>query len=118
MSKKAQSLSLNTIIIAALALVVLIVIVLFFMGATENLFGKQASIVSGGVEQSQLDIWKAQCKSFCTLNQEESFCKTVFKGKDTAGNEKKYGCNADKQSLSIIVNSNLNVDCPQITSCT
>ena len=109
MSKKAQSLSLNTIIIAALALVVLIVIVLFFMGATENLFGKQASIVSGGVEQSQLDIWKAQCKSFC---------KTVFKGKDTAGNEKKYGCNADKQSLSIIVNSNLNVDCPQITSCT
>ena len=89
MSKKAQSLSLNTIIIAALALVVLIVIVLFFMGATENLFGKQASIVSGGVEQSQLDIWKAQCKSFCTLNQEESFSKTEFKGKDKAGNAKK-----------------------------
>ena len=79
--KKGQGISMTYIVIAALALIVLIVIFLFFTGGMERLFERQTETVeSVGDEEA---IWRAQCKSYCTMGQYEVFNKVTF------GDEKK-----------------------------
>ena len=72
MDKKGQGISMTYIIIAALALVVLVVIIMFFTGGLQKLFGQQTDIVGGSTNQ-QNEIWRGQCKLYCSLDQEESW---------------------------------------------
>ena len=77
MDKKGQGISMTYIIIAALALVVLVVIIMFFTGGLQKLFGQQTDIVGGSTDQ-QYEIWRGQCKLYCSLGQQESWEKHVF----------------------------------------
>ncbi|MDP2907483.1 MAG: hypothetical protein Q8O03_06085 [Nanoarchaeota archaeon] len=79
---KKGDLSLNYVVIAAIALVVLIVIILFFTGGLQSLFQQQKEAVSGATDQ-QKEIWRSQCKLFCSLGQKENFEKKIFKQGDS-----------------------------------
>lgn len=87
MDKKGQGISMTYIVIAALALVVLVVIILFFTGALERMFTQQKDIVEGATQHQQ-DIWRARCKLYASLDQEDNWDNQVFE--DDEGNE--YGC--------------------------
>jgi len=98
MDKKGQGISMTYIIIAALALVVLVVIILFFTGGIGSLFGQQKDATEGATEQ-QKEIWRGQCKLYCTLGQKENWCKHIFKdSKDSEGKWMAYVCNDDSKS--------------------
>jgi len=81
MNKKGQGISMTYIIIAALALVVLVVIILFFTGGLQTLFQQQKETVAGATDQ-QLEIWRGQCKLYCSLEQRENFLQKEFTAKD------------------------------------
>lgn len=88
MNKKGQEISMTYIVVAAIALVVLIVAILFFTGGLQAIFKAQKETVAGATDQ-QLEIWRGQCKLYCSLEQKESWEKHEFK----AGDEVLYtGC--------------------------
>jgi len=89
--KKGQGISMTYIIIAALGLVVLVVIILFFTGGIGSLFGQQQQTVEGATEQ-QLEIWRGQCKLYCSLDQEESWDNHEFKYEDSNGDPQTIKC--------------------------
>ena len=64
------------IVIAALALIALVVIILFFTGGMSALFKKQVETV--GATSDKEAIWIAQCKTYCTMGQDELFQKIEF----------------------------------------
>ncbi len=84
---KKGDLSLNYVVIAAIALVVLVVIILFFTGGLQSLFQQQQQAVSGATDQ-QKEIWRGQCKLYCSLGQKENFVSKKFRSE--SGDE--YGC--------------------------
>lgn len=84
---KKGDISLNYVVIAAIALVVLIVIILFFTGGLQSLFQQQKEAVAGATDQ-QKEIWRGQCKLYCSLGQKENFVNKKFKSE--SGDE--YGC--------------------------
>ena len=79
--KKGQGISMEFIIIAAISLIVLIVIILFFTGGLEKIFGGQKEIV-GTVSDQQKEIWRSQCKLYCSVGQRENFINKEFRGAD------------------------------------
>lgn len=79
---KKGDISLNYVVVAAIALVVLVVIIIFFMGGLQTLFQRQKEAVSSVTDQ-QLEIWRGQCKLYCSLGQKENFEKKVFESGDT-----------------------------------
>ncbi len=79
--KRGQGISMEFIIIAAIALIVLIVIILFFTGGLEKIFGEQKRTI-GTVTDQQKEIWRASCKLYCSLGQRENFVNKEFKGDD------------------------------------
>jgi len=87
-NKRGQGISMEFIIIAAIALIVLIVIILFFTGGLEKIFTGQKDVI-GTVSDSQKEIWRSQCKLYCSLGQKENFQSKVFDGED----DRKYKCN-------------------------
>lgn len=87
MSRKGD-ISMNYIVVAAIALVVLVVIILFFTGGLQTIFQQQKETVEGATAQ-QFEIWRGQCKLYCSLGQKENWENHVFKTKD--GKEYKCG---------------------------
>lgn len=92
---KKGDLSMNYVIIAAIALIVLVVIILFFTGGLQTLFKQQSEIVSGATDQ-QLEIWRGQCKLYCSLGQKENFLGKVFK----SGDGSSYACSTTPLSVA------------------
>lgn len=78
---KKGDLSMNYVIVAAIALIVLVVIILFFTGGLQTLFQQQSEVVSGATDQ-QLEIWRGQCKLYCSLGQKENFVNKEFKAQE------------------------------------
>lgn len=76
--KRGQGISMEFIIIAAIALVVLIVIILFFTGGLDKIFGGQKEII-GSVTDQQKEIWRSQCRLYCGLGQKENFLNKEFR---------------------------------------
>lgn len=81
MDKKGQGISMEFIIIAAISLIVLVVIILFFTGGLQSLFQQQKEAVAGATDQ-QKEIWRGQCKLYCSLGQKENFIDKKFKAQD------------------------------------
>jgi hypothetical protein len=90
-NKRGQGISMEFIIIAAIALIVLIVIILFFTGGLEKIFGGQKEIV-GSVSDQQKEIWRGQCSLYCSLGQKENFVNKEFA---ITGSTTTYKCKAD-----------------------
>lgn len=102
--KRGQGISMEFIIIAAIALIVLIVIILFFTGGLEKIFGQQGQQI-GTVTDQDKEIWRSQCKLYCSLGQRENFQNKVFKGDD----DREYKCNSGSGD------TNLQVECGECT---
>jgi len=102
--KRGQGISMEFIIIAAIALIVLIVIILFFTGGLEKIFGQQGQQI-GTVTDQDKEIWRSQCKLYCSLGQRENFVNKEFKGKD----DRIYKCKSGSGD------TNLQVECGECT---
>ncbi|MFH1332142.1 MAG: hypothetical protein ABIH63_02555 [archaeon] len=90
--KRGQGISMEFIIIAAIALIVLIVIILFFTGGLEKIFAQQSQTVGTATDQEK-EIWRSSCRLYCTLGQKENFLNKEFKTKqDTTGTGTAYTC--------------------------
>lgn len=100
--KRGQGISMEFIIIAAIALIVLIVIILFFTGGLQTLFGQQKETV-GTVTDQQKEIWRSQCNLFCGLGQKENFQNKEFK----ISGSQSYKCG----DSSTITGESLKVEC-------
>jgi len=91
MNKRGQGISMEFIIIAAIALIVLIVIILFFTGGIQKLTGGQKEFISGTIPDWQRQAWTSRCKLSCTGGNSKDYCDNVFTvdtdgdGKDDAG---------------------------------
>lgn len=109
---KKGDISLNYVVIAAIALVVLVVIIIFFMGGLQTLFQRQKETVGSATEQ-QLEIWRGQCKLYCSLGQKENFKSHVFEITTKEGiTVGPYVCNTGILN-SGVEGKNLNVECPE-----
>lgn len=111
-SKKGQGISVNYIVIIALALIVLIVIAIYFTGGLDFLLGQQTTIIRGSVSDQQKNIWRGNCRLWCNLGSEESFYLHVFnKGddpeieqyvcNDARINEAEFGNSPNKDDLQV-----------------
>lgn len=75
MNKKGD-LSIQFIVMAALALIVLIIIAVYFMGGMKTLLGGQAETIQ--LTEQRKSVWKTQCNMFCSLGQADGFCDQAF----------------------------------------
>ncbi|MBI4447437.1 hypothetical protein HY643_00500 [Candidatus Woesearchaeota archaeon] len=75
-NKKGTELSLNFLIIAALALIALIVIALFFLGGMEKIFGEQKDVKELTKETKALA--KASCEFKCRLKDRVGYDNPSF----------------------------------------
>lgn len=71
MNKKAQGLSVTTIVIIVLALVVLVVLVLGFTGGWGNLWGRMGGFFGGG---SNVDSIVQACQVSCATQSKYDYC--------------------------------------------
>ncbi len=78
MRKKGVSLSMEFIIIAALALLALIVIALFFTGGAEKLFGKQKGAIGVTIDPGIKSLAVESCKLSCTLGKKDAYDNPSF----------------------------------------
>ncbi len=76
MNKKGAELSLNFLIIAALALIVLILVVLFFTGGFEKIFTKTSEVAELSTQERALA--EAICETACALGNEEGYTNPEF----------------------------------------
>ncbi|MEM4244727.1 MAG: hypothetical protein QW404_00115 [Candidatus Nanoarchaeia archaeon] len=85
-NKRGQGISMEFIIIAALALIALIVIVLFFTGALGKIFGQQKEVYATATEK-QKEMWTAECNAACSLGGQNPyfFCTHVFEVRNDKG---------------------------------
>lgn len=121
---KKGDISLNYIIIAALALVALVVIILFFTGGMQKLITGQKEVVEGVVPNWKISAWTTRCEFACTQQNKVDFCKTVFKA-DTDNDKKDdtyYTCNnkatPDSKDTEGLPNKlDLGVGCDKIPIC-
>lgn len=92
MNKKGD-LSIQFIVIAALALIALIIMAVYFMGGMKSLLGRQAETIQ--LSEQQKAIWKNQCNLFCSMGQAAGFCNQAFQyDKDKDGNiDEVWVCN-------------------------
>ena len=82
----ATELSMNTIILAIIAIIVLLLIVTFFTGGLSTVFGKIRDVFKGGTAGYDVDLAKAQCQSYCeraklldaNAVKESTYCKQQF----------------------------------------
>lgn len=75
--KRGLDISLNFVIVAALALIALIVIALFFTGALDFLFQKEGDIV-GSLEATEIAFWKTTCNLHCTTKDQVAWNNPNF----------------------------------------
>jgi len=114
MDKKGQGISMTYIIIAALTLVVLVVIIMFFTGGLQSLFEKQTTTVEGSIDQ-QLEIWRNQCKLYCTMEKNKLGNCPNFCNYKPGKNNEFYSCQGNiegTKSLDISCESSLIKETP------
>lgn len=73
MNKKAQNLSVTTIVIIVLAVIVLVVLVLGFTGGWGNLWGRMKGFLGGGPNINSI---VQACNVACTTQSKYDFCVT------------------------------------------
>jgi len=76
--RKKGDISINYLIIAAIALIVLIIVVLFFTGGIKRIFGGIEE--AGEISQDKLALWRSKCELWCTLEDKASFENNLFDG--------------------------------------
>lgn len=76
MNKKGVEISLNFIIIAALALIALIVIALFFLGGAETIFQREKEVVQ--LSAQTITLAKQSCSFACTMRNREGYNNPSF----------------------------------------
>lgn len=89
--KKGQSMSMNTIIIAALALIVLVVLIVIFTGRI-NIFGSKSNEAANSISSSE-ESCKLPGVRWCTLQSECSsgkWTRDIKDCQDKTGGD--YGC--------------------------
>ena len=114
MNKKGQGgLSVNTLIVAIIAVIVLLLIVTFFTGGVSTVFGKIREVFTGGTAGYDIDLARSQCQSHCerarlsTPDQQASstYCTQTY---DTDGDGSATDtCNG--------AGSPIRVSCPGVT---
>jgi hypothetical protein len=75
-NKKGQGISLNFLIIAALALVTLIIIALFFTGGIQKIFKKQSDVVIAS--EQEISLARANCQFLCVTGVKTSYDNPPF----------------------------------------
>lgn len=105
----ATELSMNTIILAIIAIIVLLLIVTFFTGGLSTVFGKIRDVFKGGTAGYDVDLAKAQCQSYCEraklsgeVNQKGStYCEQEFDilKTDGSGDTEKQKCGTSGHSI-------------------
>ncbi|MBI4154296.1 hypothetical protein HY501_03090 [Candidatus Woesearchaeota archaeon] len=78
MQAKKGDLSINFIIVAALALIVLIAIALFFTGGIQKLFGTQKGAVGVTVDPQVRALAVQNCKLHCSLGNQDAYNNPNF----------------------------------------
>ncbi|MBI5797616.1 hypothetical protein HZA98_01790 [Candidatus Woesearchaeota archaeon] len=78
LNTKGMDISLNFIILAALALITLIIIALFFTGGLTNLFKQQEEV--GSISSEKVALYTSKCNFYCTTSDQQSWdqAKTQF----------------------------------------
>lgn len=76
MNKQGVEITLNFIVIAAIVLIALIVAVLFFTGATDKLFTKQAEVTQ--LSTQELSLAQSICESHCTQQNRIAYENPAF----------------------------------------
>jgi len=79
MNKKGMELSMNFIIIAALALIALIVIALIFTGGIDKIIGQQKDIVE--LTSSEIALAEGVCKTACSADSKAQWDNPSFTSK-------------------------------------
>ena len=78
-SKKAQSLPMNTIIIAIIAIVVLVIIIVFFIGGTSSIVQKIRDLFTGATSGTDLQTAKQFCQEYCDQERTTAWCNKYFR---------------------------------------
>lgn len=78
MQAKKGDLSINFIIVAALALIVLIAVALFFTGGIQKLFGTQKGAVGVTVDPQVRALAVQNCKLHCSLGNQDAYNNPNF----------------------------------------
>ncbi len=88
-------LSINYIVMIAIALVVLVVIILFFTGALKTMFSKVE--IYSNVDSTTKQIWTNQCDLACQSGR-QNYCTTYFQVDKNAYKkvDEFYVCNKDE----------------------
>jgi len=125
MNKKGAELSLNFLIIAALALIVLILVVLFFTGGFEKIFTKTSEVTQLSTQERA--IAEAICETACTLENKQGYNSPEFSGDIRAAGyndcadllDKSYddNCGSCSGGLTCILQSDKD-DCDAEEGCT
>lgn len=78
-SKKAQSLPMNTIILAIIAIVVLVIIIVFFIGGTSSIAQRIKELFTGSTSGTDLSTAKQFCQDYCDQGRYTAWCNKYFK---------------------------------------
>lgn len=105
--KKAQAISINTMIIIILALFVLVIILVASSGGFAQMFQKIANILHISTA-TEIDVMVQSCNSYCAAGSKNAFCCEEFKVK---GFDEKLTCEKLADEVSGIV---CDIDCTQV----
>lgn len=113
----ATELSMNTIILAIIAIIVLLLIVTFFTGGLSTVFGKIRDVFKGGTAGYDVDLAKAQCQSYCEraklLSNDQwgtsTFCSQKFNIAGADGSTSEKGCR--ELGVSCVAEKNVQITC-------
>lgn len=139
MDKRGQSLTLNTIIIAILAILVLVVVVTFFFGGFKGLTDRIKSTFYSTTAGTDEVLAVQSCQQFCdqakllpdtgNLRKNSAYCNTAFviDGRSNIGSDGKYDtvytCSDKARTNEGLIKErygsnsilDLGVGCPEIT---
>ncbi len=113
MSKKAQGLSINTIVLLILAVLVMVLIIAGFTMGWDKLFER---LKGSTVTSSNIDAIVQACMLKCTTQQTYEFCnaKNVVKGISELSRAEGYTCNELKTELGNVRGAKV----PKLDDCT
>ena len=89
MNKRGQGLNVTTIIIVVLAILVLVILTLYFTGGMQKLW-EQITGVAGTYNEADVTTARQLCITFCTTQDEQSFCSYKFNLRKGDAVEVKY----------------------------
>jgi hypothetical protein len=89
MNKKGLDISLNFVIIAALALIALIVIALIFTGGIDRILGEEEDVIE--LSTQEIALAESTCKLACSTGSEAAWKNPDFT--EAVENEYPTGCN-------------------------